>query len=66
MKYNTISVFDTTTDTYQEESTKKIIIKEMTKSPNNSVIHEIVYERLLDNIELIPLKDLGAFLDSYC
>ena len=66
MRYRTIYVTDTTTDTYQEESTKNIIIKEMTKSPNNSIIHEIVYERLLDNIDLIPLKELEVFLDKYC
>ncbi len=57
MKYRPISL--------SSETSKEAVLHDMLRYPNNSIRHKEVYEKLLDNIDIIPIEELNTFLDNY-
>lgn len=62
MKYSTVAVENWDNKEWEERNTKNLVLIDMTKYPNNSIRHSNVYEKLLDNIDKIPLEDIENLL----
>ena len=65
MKYSRIVIEDWDTKGWYEETSKNLVLKDMMKYPNNSIVHKEVYEKLLNNIDKIPVNELDNFLSNY-
>lgn len=65
MKNKRVVIEDTSSEEGVEVTVKELTLEAMLVYPYNSLIHESVYEMLLDKVNDIPLNDLKQFLDNY-
>lgn len=52
-------------DEFYFETTKNLVLNDMLRYPNNSIIHKATYEKFLNNIHRIPIDALERFLDDH-
>lgn len=64
MKYKELTIKNKETGENYYYSSKEIILRDWLQYPNNSIEHKRIFEKLLNNIDKIPIDKLEELIDS--